>query len=151
MVGERLAQGVAVVVVARDGMDRDAERREQLAHACVGARVPVVGEVAGDEHRVGLRVEREEGRHRGLQRVGRAEIVGTDREVQIGELGDEEGSGLAVHAGVIHQGGRAPPERAEAVMREHVGALERQVLDAIVAQLPPASGRSRMRSQVPSA
>ena len=42
-------------------------------------------------------------------------------------------------------------ERAEAVMREHVGALERQVLDAIVAQLPPASGRSRMRSQLPSA
>jgi DNA-binding GntR family transcriptional regulator len=40
---------------------------------------------------------------------------------------------------------------AEAVMREHVGALERQVLDAVVAQLPPASGRSRMRSQVPSA
>ena len=123
MVGERLAQGVAVVVVARDGMDRDAERREQLAHACVGARIPVVGEVAGDEHRVGLRVECEEGRHRGLQRVGRAEIVGTDREVQIGELGDEEGSGLAGHAGVILQDG----------------------------QLPPASGRSRMRSQVPSA
>ena len=126
MVGERLAQGVAVVVVARDGVDRDAERREQLAHACVGARVPVVGEVARDEDRVGLRVEREERRHRGLQRMGRAEIVGADGEVQVGELGDEDGCGLAGHAGVIHQRG----DRA---------------------QLPPASGRSRMRSQVPSA
>jgi hypothetical protein len=70
-------------------VDGHRERREELADARVGARVAVVCEVAGDENRVGLRVERDERRDRVLERLGRAAVVGTDREMQVGELGEE--------------------------------------------------------------
>ena len=96
MIGERLAQRVAVVVVARDRVDRDGERREELAHARVRARVSVLGEIAGDEHGVGLRVERDERRDRRLERAGGAEVVRAGLQVQVGDLGEEDG----LYAGV---------------------------------------------------
>jgi hypothetical protein len=89
VVGERLAQGVAVVVVAGDGVHGHGERREQLADACVGARVAVVHEVAGEEDGAGLRVQRGERGDGHAQRLGGAAIVGTDRQVQVGELRDQ--------------------------------------------------------------
>ena len=85
---ERLAQLARAVVVARQGDDRRSQRLEQLEDPRVLRRVAVLGEVAGDEDRVGAEPERA---HVG---DGAGEVpVGVARgcaDVQVGELEDHD-------------------------------------------------------------
>jgi hypothetical protein len=83
---ERPAQGVAVVVVARDDVHRRAQRAEQLGRAAGVLGRPGVGEVAGDQDAVGRGLERGDR----VDRRAHALLAGDvgAAEVHVGELDD---------------------------------------------------------------
>ena len=87
--GEVLAQAVAVVVVAGEHEHGHRQRREQLADSLIRARRRRVDEVAGDDHRVRARGEREHPTDRGRERGGRLTVLATHTDVGIAELGQE--------------------------------------------------------------
>ncbi len=78
------AHAVGVVVVADQHVERNRELGEQLGSALVLRRRRVLGDVAGQQHRVGQRVERVDGLDRGRQRLGRAGVARADRDVGVG-------------------------------------------------------------------
>ena len=59
MVGKRLAQPFAVVVIAGHQVDGHGERREQFAQARVLREPAEIGEVAGNDHCIGHLPQRE--------------------------------------------------------------------------------------------
>jgi hypothetical protein len=80
------AQGGAVVVVAGQHVHGRVQRREALAHAGVLGRVAVLGEVAGDDDRVGRLGQRADALDgRAQQRV----VVGLLAEVQVADVRED--------------------------------------------------------------
>ncbi len=95
MVGERGRERVAIVVVARDEVDRHGERRQQVVQAAVLPGASRVDEIAGRQHDVGARPQSEQMRD-GAREVGRRvhapvreDAFGPD--VHVGDLGDDHG------------------------------------------------------------
>ena len=92
-VAQRLGEQV---VVAGHEVDGHRQRREQLARELVLARVTGVGDVAGDDHGVGLLREREDAGDGGGERGAGVLVVGAfEPEVGIADLGEQGRRGHA--------------------------------------------------------
>ena len=97
-------QGVVVVVVPRQHVHRQPERRQELARPLVLAGGARLGHVAGHQDRVRRRAERAYGADRGGGRpCGRA-VARPDLDVEVGEL-REQGRGLSRRGGIPSRGG----------------------------------------------
>ena len=88
VLGERSAQVLPPVVIARDRMDRHREGLEDLAHRFVLRGVAVVGEVAGQEDGDGRRVQLADRGDRLHQRIDRIGVVGMEADMGVGDLRD---------------------------------------------------------------
>ena len=88
VIRERIAQVLAPVVVARNGVDGHLERLQELANALVLRRIAVVGEIAGEQDRDRRRVHRADRRDRLLQCCDRVRVVGVEADVRVGDLRD---------------------------------------------------------------
>ncbi len=96
VIGEHGRERVAIVVVARNEVDRHRQRREQIAQPAVLLRPSAIDEVTGRQHEIGARPERQKVAH-GARQIGRR----VDAPV------GENALGLDVHVGDLrHQHGR---------------------------------------------
>ena len=115
----------AVVVVAQDEVAGTGEAREDVAKEGVGLRVPLVRQVARDDHHRGARgpvrsVPRHDGVHRRPQprlRVEAVEALARGDEVQVGEVDDVEGRHLSPARGAAAPGRPSPSGRAPGRVR----------------------------------
>lgn len=80
-----------VVVIARDDVQRDLEPREHLASAPVSVLGAIVGQVAGDEHRVRPVRQRPHRLDHRFQARDRIHPVLVAADVEIAELDEESG------------------------------------------------------------
>ena len=88
VVRERVAEVLAPVVVAGDGVDGHLERLEELADPLVLGRVAVVGQIARQQHRDRRRIHLADRRDRPLERDDRVGVVGMEPNVGIRDLRD---------------------------------------------------------------
>ena len=96
-----------VVVVAGDRVDGHRQRREQLLREGVLARIPVVGDVAGDDDRVRQRVEPEHRVDRGGECARGLVLAGA--QMRIAELGENRHARPArIRRSALRVGGGAP-------------------------------------------
>ncbi len=111
MVGEGLPQARALVVVARQEVERRAQRREQVAQLRILGGAPEVGEVAGDDDRLRRLRQGKHGAHRTVQEGGAVDLavgqpaghadVGVaqlDQELRHGSMGRGGNKMMRLHA-----------------------------------------------------
>ena len=103
MVGERPAQRVAEIVIARDQIDRHGERRQHAPEIGVLRRQAVFDQIAGRQHDIGPGVERVQMRHRAFEETRGVnpamEQLALALQVHVGNLGDQHGRSSPARSG----------------------------------------------------
>jgi len=94
VIRERIAQCVAVVMIARDGIDRHLQLGKELAEALVFLRFAAVNKIAGRDHECGAwrkRIERADCTTKIPPRANHVvKQVAFAPDVRVGDLSDEQ-------------------------------------------------------------